>query len=599
MNQKNFLTFALIFLVSAISFSSSLNVDIPVPTNYSLIPTVNNSEYFDGYSVDTLWTYFSGLGDDLWCELTGCNMTGDLDVSGNVSFTGPFETTCLHCEDGEVYFHGDGFFEGNVTAPNIEVMESLIVHGNSTCTGTATACGDIGDAGLCGWTTWLGQRGCRWTLGGSCIGTATPCDEMSTATCEEQHVCSLTYDAGFIFGVGGFDGNIVFHDNVTIEENLNVVEDINISTSSIIHFEDGAEISSTPTEDIRFSGNSLVFNVATITEDGALTSFDMGAGDLTTTGDLQGNQLIDGTYYLTMGADPWVLDTGLSVDEFTSDSGLIYSDGAGELAIQSLTDGTYTLDMGQELWDLNTNLEVNRLVISDRRLYFGADASSPNNARIIKSSTGDDRLTIASSISGLTHTPIYWHTRAGATQDMILDINGNLELVSGDLTLTDGNINVGGNLSVSGNITGNQIYGGMFYHNHTATLINFESAETYYNLFMTNATHLNGFTYNGAFNKSSNLTAQFAGLYSANFMSSGDGINNHEYYSSIFVNGVNQENCENHKKMSAGGDIVTQTGICFIELDVNDIVDVRTADFTDASLGNYYSSNLNLVRIGD
>jgi hypothetical protein len=171
----------------------------------------------------------------------------NLNVNGNASFTGNFETNCLHCEDGDVYFHGDGFFTGNVTAPNIEVMESLIVHGNSTCTGTAIACEDIYDIGLCGWTTWLGQRGCRWVWG-SCIGTATTCEEMGTALCEEQHVCSLTLGSvGFTIGGDGLDASEIrlngtninnIYVNVdgdtmtgelTIQGNLNVTKNIYVS----------------------------------------------------------------------------------------------------------------------------------------------------------------------------------------------------------------------------------------------------------------------------------------------------------------------------------------------------------------------------------
>jgi hypothetical protein len=147
-------------------------------------------------------------------------------VNGNFTSTGEFETTCLHCEDGDSYFHGEGIFAGNVTAPNIEVMESLIVHGNSTCTGTANTCGDalfIGNPFLCGWTIYTGQRGCRWQWStGTCVGTATACADMPTSTCEEQHTCTLTSSTGFIFGAGGFEGNVTFHDNVTILNNLDV-----------------------------------------------------------------------------------------------------------------------------------------------------------------------------------------------------------------------------------------------------------------------------------------------------------------------------------------------------------------------------------------
>ena len=50
---------------------------------------------------------------------------------------------------------------------------------------------------------------------------------------------------------------------------------------------------------------------------------------------------------------------------------------------------------------------------------------------------------------------------------------------------------------------------------------------------------------------------------------------------------------------SAGGDIFTQSGNCFIELVVGDKVSMRTADIGGSGTANLYSANLNLVRIGN
>ena len=159
-------------------------------------------------------------------------------------------------------------------------------------------------------------------------------------------------------------------------------------------------------------------------------------------------------------------------------------------------------------------------------------------------------------------------------------------------------LNVIGSVNITKNITGNQIYGGMWYHNHSATELTFEDG-VFYNLFMVNATHLNGFTFQGGRLLRSNLTSQVAGLYQTAYMSSGDGRNNHIYFTSVFVNNVNLDNCESHKKMTAGGDIVTMTGTCLIRVQAGDEIDIRTADIGGSGTGNYYSSNLNLVRIGD
>jgi len=150
-----------------------------------------------------------------------------------------------------------------------------------------------------------------------------------------------------------------------------------------------------------------------------------------------------------------------------------------------------------------------------------------------------------------------------------------------------------GDVDVEGNFTGNQIYAEAWYHNHTATEMTFADGVNY-SLYFNNYT-LNGFEQEGIYN----LSTQVAGLYSVNYIASGDGQNNHDYYTSVFVEEDNRINCDSHKKMTAGGDIVTMSGTCFIRLEVDDSVSLRVMDEGGTGTGNYYSSNLNLVRIGD
>lgn len=164
----------------------------------------------------------------------------------------------------------------------------------------------------------------------------------------------------------------------------------------------------------------------------------------------------------------------------------------------------------------------------------------------------------------------------------------------------DGDATVDKNLYVGGNITGNQFHGEMFYHNHTGTEINFASQGVYYPLFFTNATNLNGFTFEGGFDIHSNLTAQVAGLYQAIYMASGNGQNNHEYFTTVFINDMDVDSCESHKKMTAGGDIVTMNGNCLIRLAVGDKISLRTTDYSGTGTGNYFSATLDLMmRIGN
>jgi len=81
-------------VVTAETFGYGRTEDIPI--NYSLIPTVNNSLYFNGYSISTLYTYYKSLFDTAYdlvyapiteplsLHLNGDNSpTGDIDWGGN------------------------------------------------------------------------------------------------------------------------------------------------------------------------------------------------------------------------------------------------------------------------------------------------------------------------------------------------------------------------------------------------------------------------------------------------------------------------------------------------------------------------------------
>jgi len=140
----------------------------------------------------------------------------------------------------------------------------------------------------------------------------------------------------------------------------------------------------------------------------------------------------------------------------------------------------------------------------------------------------------------------------------------------------------------------------MHYHNHTATQLTFGVANYNYTLFMLNGDYVNGFTANNiSWWQNSSLTAQVGGLYQAVYSAIGDGENNDVYVTSIFVNDINIESCDSHKKMAAGGDIVTMNGNCFIELEKGDDVQLKTQNYGGTGVGNYYGANINLVRISN
>ena len=101
-----------------------------IPINYSLIPTVNNSQYFDSYSVASIWTYFSGLGDALWCQLTGCTMAGNIDMGEN-DITNVGDITAIgtisnHADDSKHTFGAAGAVDSYIQfgGTNLEFYSS-------------------------------------------------------------------------------------------------------------------------------------------------------------------------------------------------------------------------------------------------------------------------------------------------------------------------------------------------------------------------------------------------------------------------------------------------------------------------------------------
>jgi len=432
--MKKYIIFLMLLIVSSFSLVQAETFGYgrteTIPINYSLIPTVNNSQYFDGYSISTLYTYYKSLLDDVYCELTGCTMTGDIDMDGN-----------------------DITNAGDITADNF--------------IGDGSQLTDV-------WLTSTAQTGLTGDKTGS-----FDIETTGSVTCEEALI------------------------NVGAGTNYLDISELNLNS---------------------FKGPYMVgrgdFGVRVI--------FIEGGNRLTT-------QIVNACDY------GWY-----SRDNAKGHWNMEYTSSTDKLVLKKST------TTNNILWNeaIDYNFE------DDYGVYFGTDS----DAKVYYDGT-----------------------------DLIIDPKA----------VGSGKVNIDSDLNVSGNFTGNQIYGGMWYHNHTATQLNFAVDGTYYNMFMSNATHLNGFSYQGGFNQLSNLTAQIGGVYKVDYMSSGDGQNNHAYYTSVFINGVNQDNCESHHKMSAGGDIITQSGNCFIELDVSDVVEVKTANIGHSGTGNYYSANLNVVRMGD
>lgn len=152
------------------------------------------------------------------------------------------------------------------------------------------------------------------------------------------------------------------------------------------------------------------------------------------------------------------------------------------------------------------------------------------------------------------------------------------------------------------NITGNVIIGGDLNHNEHYAEIYLNQTENFviaagnvsYNLTSNNFTSdlSNGITISGG-----KMTITKASIYRAIHGEIVSGGGNKEYHYSIHVNGVDQEKCESHRKMSAGGDIGSSGMSCLLSLSVNDVVTYtirNDEDSTDITLDHI---NFNLIEI--
>jgi hypothetical protein len=135
----------------------------------------------------------------------------------------------------------------------------------------------------------------------------------------------------------------------------------------------------------------------------------------------------------------------------------------------------------------------------------------------------------------------------------------------------------------------------MWMHNDTGLSGTFNSS--YQKLRFFNSNNDNGFTFHS--NTTLQLTnANGAGLYQAIYKLEGEGTNNHEYHSYIFINEVQQNNTIGHA-IGEASDSVKMSGLGMIRIAHNDNVTVRIADLTSSSTGKQIDANINLLRVGN
>lgn len=155
---------------------------------------------------------------------------------------------------------------------------------------------------------------------------------------------------------------------------------------------------------------------------------------------------------------------------------------------------------------------------------------------------------------------------------------------------------VDSDLNVTGNFTGNQIYGGMGVSNDAGFEVDLITIDVYENITNFTSTRLNGFS----FSNNQSLTAQVSGVYEVTYDVSFADTANSQLGFNVGINGVPATFTHSDRKIGTGGDVGNTGGNGIIELNVGDVVTLMARDENEPVADITISaSNLKIIRIGN
>ena len=169
----------------------------------------------------------------------------------------------------------------------------------------------------------------------------------------------------------------------------------------------------------------------------------------------------------------------------------------------------------------------------------------------------------------------------------------------------DGNVGIGtdspgeklhviGNINVTGNFTGNFIYGETNVHPDGNITVIIETANVHRNITGFDNNQTNGFIMQG----DDSLIAQVDGLYEVDYWVSMAGGVNQIYETCIAVNGEH-ETPHAHRKQGTPGDIGSMSGGGIIDLKAGDIINLQIQNTDSTANADIFQAGMRLVRIGD
>lgn len=203
-----------------------------------------------------------------------------------------------------------------------------------------------------------------------------------------------------------------------------------------------------------------------------------------------------------------------------------------------------------------------------------------------------DGQVLSFNASGNNWIPVNQTGGGGGSTDLT-----NVALTNETNNFTEDQL-ITGDLNVTGNITGNMIFGSMFMHNFDGLVLDIPSINTYVNFTRLGAGEMNGFT----FQSNNSLVAEMPGMYKISLYSSLALVSGGktDFVMSIHINGTEYQSILAHRTHSSTGDVGTYSGSGYVPLNIGDVVTLEIQDIDNPNQDvRYYYVSVTIERLGN
>jgi len=161
-------------------------------------------------------------------------------------------------------------------------------------------------------------------------------------------------------------------------------------------------------------------------------------------------------------------------------------------------------------------------------------------------------------------------------------------------------LNIIGSLNqTTGNLTGDFVYGEMWFHNDTTGNVTALTEDAWANFSGVDQEDSGGSTLHSVTYSTSKLIILMDGVYHVSWHHCFSGTANNKYHTAIAVGGVVEEGCISHDRIDNAADILGSPGSCLASLSAGDEVTLMIMNEDSSGDSTTIAMNLNLYRIGN